>query len=154
MQEWKVGVMDRQLRTIDMHSLSIIGRFSSTIPSCYFLAVSVWFWGVTITTNSACPSQNLTGIKVRLACNICSQYFPVVYGSQTIPIPYSAKFSQVFNFANFTSFRLFAKVFQRKFLTCKLQFSRERASMDNIPGPCCRIRKGLECGRRCGQCVL
>ena len=87
-------------------------------------------------------------------------------------IPYSAKFSWVFNFANFANFQLFVKLFQRKFLTRNLQFLRARASMDNIPGLCCRIRKGhspkrylrsrhcfadsceLERGQWCGQCVL
>ena len=35
----------------------------------------------------------------------------------TKSIPYSAKFSRVFNFANFANFQLFAKIFQQKFLT-------------------------------------
>ena len=87
-------------------------------------------------------------------------------------IPNSAKFSRVFNFANFAGFQLFARLFQWTFLTRGLQFSRARASMDNILGLCCRIRKGhspkryhqsrhcfadsceLEHGRWCGQCVL
>ena len=68
------------------------------------------------------------------------------------------------------------KLFQQKFLTRTLcvnySFLRARASIDNIPGLCCQIRKGhypkrylqsrhcfadsckLERGRRCGQCVL
>ena len=45
------------------------------------------------------------------------------------------KFSRVFNFMNF---QLFVKLFQQKFLTRKVQFSRARASMDNIPGLCCQ----------------
>ena len=34
---------------------------------------------------------------------------------------YSAKFSWVFNFANFANFQLFVKIFQRKFLTPDVQ---------------------------------
>ena len=44
-----------------------------------------------------------------------------VMSRNTLCIPYSAKFSQVFNFANFANFQLFAKVFQRKFLTCSVR---------------------------------
>ena len=87
-------------------------------------------------------------------------------------VPYSAKFLWVFNFVNFTNFQLFAKLFQWKFLIRKLQFSRARASMDNIPGLRCCIRKGRspkrylrsrhcfadrcesKCRRQCGKCVL
>ena len=36
-------------------------------------------------------------------------------------LPYSAKFLRVFNFANFANFQPFAKIFQRKFLTCGMQ---------------------------------
>ena len=42
-------------------------------------------------------------------------------------LPYSAKFSQVFNFTDFVNFQLFAKLFQRKI---------SKASMDNmLPNP-------------------
>ena len=39
----------------------------------------------------------------------------------TVNILYSAKFSGVFNFANFANFQLFVKIFQRKFLTCGMR---------------------------------
>ena len=56
------------------------------------------------------------------------------------PLPYSAKFSRVFNFTNFQPFE---KIFQRNFLTCDTLFSRSDCkSVDghNIPELSCRIR--------------
>ena len=89
-----------------------------------------------------------------------------------IIIPYSTKFSRVFNFMNFTNFLPFTKLFQRKVFTCKLQFSRARVLMEYIPWLCCQICKErfpkrylrnrhcfadrceLECRRQSGQCIL
>ena len=51
-------------------------------------------------------------------------------------VPYSAKFSWVFNFVNFTNFQPFTKLFQQNLFTRELQFSHTRASMDNmLPNP-------------------
>ena len=45
-------------------------------------------------------------------------------------IPYSAKFSRVFNFANFANFQPFAKIFQPKFLPHGVQCARAANSRD------------------------
>ena len=39
-------------------------------------------------------------------------------------VPYSAKFSRVFNFADFMDFQPFVKVFQQKFVTHGVQCAR------------------------------
>ena len=48
--------------------------------------------------------------------------------SATVNIPYSAKFSGVFNFVNFANFQLFVKIFQRKFLTSSVRCARAASS--------------------------
>ena len=49
----------------------------------------------------------------------CVHTFSIsVQNQYELDIPYSAKFLWVFNFANFQPF---AKIFQRKFLTCSMQ---------------------------------
>ena len=61
-------------------------------------------------------------------------------------VPYCSKFSRVFNFANLANFPLFVKIFQRKFLTRDTHTFHTltaTASMDNILGLSCRIRKEL-----------
>ena len=74
------------------------------------------------------------GMRLRLP-NL--EAFFSMKGANSIPlfsirtgIPYSAKFSWVFSsFAQFPNFSTVRKLFQRKFLTCKLQFSHARESM-------------------------
>ena len=58
---------------------------------------------------------------------------------------YSARFSWVFNFANFANFQLFAKIFQQNFwhVTHCSHALTAVASMDNIPGLSYRICKEL-----------
>ena len=45
---------------------------------------------------------------------------------------YSAKFSRVFNFANFANIQLFAKIFQKKFLTPDVQCAHAANSLNEI----------------------
>ena len=57
---------------------------------------------------------------------------PSKYGMCTCVLPYSTKFSRVFNFANFMNFQPFTKIFgtQHSFYTLTA-----RVSLDNIQGP-------------------
>ena len=66
-----------------------------------------------------------------------------------ILILHSTKFSRVFNFAIFTNFYLFTKLFWRKFLTREVQFSRSECKNtdDDIPELCCWICKGCSSKR-------
>ena len=57
----------------------------------------------------------VTTAAVRLAMREMDSTAQVIQQS----VPYSAKFSRVFNFTNFANFKPSVKLFQRKFLTRK-----------------------------------
>ena len=76
----------------------------------------------------------VTGMCVHDGCGAYSRYAgrELMSGLLAPGVPYSAKFSRVFNFVNFMNFQPFTKLFQQNLFTRKLQFSRTRALMDNM----------------------
>ena len=98
----------------------------------------------------------VTTAAVRLAMREMDSTAQVIQQS----VPYSAKFSRVFNFTNFANFKPFVKLFQRKFLTrkpyrlcCRIynehSQKRYRRSRHCFADSCELVR-----GRLCRQCIL
>ena len=94
----------------------------------------------------------------------CRWILAQVHTSYFLWLPYTAKFSRVFNFANFVNFQPFAKLFQRKFFytytsvfTCigvdgqhAAESTRNTLWRDNLRSKhCIADSYKFKCGQRC-----